>query len=182
MTGHTRVEIAEASFHDLEAGTDRAEPVRSGGRHEETGGSASGTCVCLGGKCACARGDAALVLGWLSTFDADDSARTLALYDRVSRSFLEWLGSRALTLGTLSTHDFARFRDQLEGAPATRANRLAIVKSLLSHAHAVGYTPGNVGRAVRGPRVDVDADGRSLSEAEVALLIGVAERALREER
>jgi integrase/recombinase XerD len=57
-----------------------------------------------------------------------------------------------------------------------------VVKSLLTYAHVTGYCRFNVGQAVRGPKVDADADFRSLSQAEVGRLITVAERELRLER
>jgi len=120
--------------------------------------------------------------GWLSTFDPQDSRGTLALYRRVSSGFLDWLEQRSLTLAALTASGLARYRDGLRGANSTRSNRLAVVKSLLTYAHAVGHTPSNVGRTVRGPRVTTDCDARALSESDVARLIQVAETALRAER
>lgn len=129
-----------------------------------------------------ADGDAALIASWLGMFDPDDSARTLVLYRRVSRAFLEWLTSRGLSLRALNTEHLASWCDDLRGMPSTRANRLAVVKSLLSHGHRTGYLRFNVGRAVRGPKVDVDVDQRSLSEVEIGLMIQAATSALRTER
>lgn len=155
--------IVELPFCDLDCGPLRGEAVH---RSFLTG----------------AISDAALVESWLSTFDPEDSVRTLALYRRVSSGFLTWLGRRGLSLKTLTTADLARWRDELEGAAATRANRLAVIKSVLTHAHATGYNRFNAGRAVRGPRIDADADFRSLSEADVGRLIEAAEAELLVER
>jgi integrase/recombinase XerD len=129
-----------------------------------------------------AHNDPALVASWLATFDPVDSRQTLVLYRRVSAAFMEWLRGRGLTLVALTTDDLAEWRDQLTGAPATRSNRLAVIKSLLGYAHVTGYTSFNVGAAVRGPKVDLDVDSRSLSESDVARLIGAAENLLRLER
>jgi integrase/recombinase XerD len=129
-----------------------------------------------------ASNDAALVTSWLGTFDPIDSARTLILYRRVSSAFLAWLATKGLTLGDLTTDDLASWRDQLRGAPATRSNRLAVVKSLLSYAHTTGYLRFNVARGVRGPKVPVDVNARSLTEVEIGLMIQAATIALRVER
>lgn len=129
-----------------------------------------------------AQNDAGLVASWLGTFDPTDSAQTLVLYRRVSGAFMGWLTAHGLTLITLTTDDLAAWRDPLTGAPATRSNRLAVIKSLLGYAHVTGYTRFNVGAAIRGPKVDLDVDSRSLSEFDVARLIGAAENLLRLER
>jgi len=126
--------------------------------------------------------DAALVSSWLGTFDPYDSAATLMLYRRVSKGFMGWLAMRDLTLGELTTDDLASWRDQLRGAPATRSNRLAVVKSLLSYAHTTGYLRFNVARGVRGPKVPLDVNARSLTEVEIGLMIQAATIALRVER
>jgi integrase/recombinase XerD len=126
--------------------------------------------------------DPTLVTSWLSTFDPVASARTLVLYRRVSTAFIDWLAARALTLSQLTMEDLAGWRDQLVGAPATRANRLAITKSLLTYANETGYVRFNVGKAVKGPRVDTDVDARSLSELQVGLMIQAATMRMRAER
>lgn len=126
--------------------------------------------------------DAALVASWLRMFDPVDSARTLVLYRRVAGAFMHWVVSRGVCLATLTAEDLAAWRDQLRGAAATRANRLAVAKSLLAHAHRTGYVRFNVGRAVRGPKIDVNADNRSLTEIEIGLMIQAASSALRTER
>jgi site-specific recombinase XerD len=156
------VQIAEVRFPDLET------PTRLG--------------TVVSPRFTRAEDDSALVASWLGTFDPVDSRQTLVLYRRVSGAFIEWLRARQLTLTALTTDDLAAWRDQLKGAPATRSNRLAVIKSLLGYAHATGYTRFNVGRAVRGPKVDLDVDSRSLSECDVARLVQAAENVLRLER
>lgn len=156
------VRIVELPFHDLALGTGCPGTGQGNGIHDPC--------------------DAEIVSGWLSAFDPLDSANTLVLYRRVSTDFLAWLERRALTLRTVGARDLGRFRDELEGAASTRANRLATVKSLLTHAHTAGHTRSNVGRTVRGPRVTVDPDARALSESDVTRLIQAAEGALRTER
>lgn len=129
-----------------------------------------------------AHNDAALVESWLSTFDPVASARTLVLYGRVSGAFLNWLVTRGLGLSSVTTDHLAAWRDQLAGAPATRANRLAVIKSLLTYANETGFVRFNVGKAVKGPKVDTDVDARSLSELQVGLMIQAASCQLRVER
>jgi integrase/recombinase XerD len=156
------VQIAEVRFPDLKISTQLETRVSS--------------------RFTSAGNDVALVESWLGTFDPIASKRTLILYRRVSRAFLQWLSTRGLHLSSLTTDDLAAWRDQLVGAPATRSNRLAVVKSLLGYAHMTGYSPFNVGRAIRGPKVDTDADFRSLTEVDVGLMIRAAENTLRAER
>ncbi len=50
--------------------------------------------------------------------------------------------------------DLQRYADSLEGSPASRARRLLVLKSLLSFAAKMGYTPFNVGAVIRPPRPD----------------------------
>ncbi len=76
--------------------------------------------------------DPDLVRSWLGSFDPADSAGTLKLYRRVANVFLSWMTQRDLTLHILTVEDFTAWRDALEGAVATRANRLAITKGLLT--------------------------------------------------
>ena len=143
-------------------------------RFPDLGGSATHVETTVPARLSRADSDVAIVASWLSTFDPVASARTLVLYRRVSSAFLDWIATRALTLRQLTTDDLAAWRDQLVGAPATRANRLAITKSLLTYANETGYVRFNVGKAVKGPRIDTDVDARSLSELQVVLMIQAA--------
>lgn len=58
-------------------------------------------------------------------------------------------------------------------ARATRAGKLATIKSLLSFAHDIGYTPFNVGKALRLPKVPDQLAERILSETEVQRMIAM---------
>jgi site-specific recombinase XerD len=158
-----QVQIVELPFPDLNARSNQA-----------------GALVPL--RLTRAGNDAALVESWLATFDPIDSAKTLVLYRRVASVFIRWLEAAERNLRELKTDDLAEWRDQLQGKPATRANRLAICKSLLSYAHETGYAPFNVGKAVRGPKIDLDADARSMSELQVGLMIQAAAVRVRVER
>jgi integrase/recombinase XerD len=72
--------------------------------------------------------------------------------------------------------DLQRYADSLEGSPASRARRLLTLKSLLSFAAKMGYTPFNVGAAIRPPRPDDRLAERILHERQVfALLDAVAD-------
>lgn len=126
--------------------------------------------------------DEALVASWLGSFDPVASELTLVLYRRVSGALLTWMSARGATLATLTTEDLATWRDQLAGAPATRANRLAVAKSLLTYGNETGYLRFNVGKAVKGPKINVDVDQRSLSELQVGLMIQAATLQVHKER
>jgi integrase/recombinase XerD len=68
--------------------------------------------------------------------------------------------------------DIVRFAAGLAGAPATRARRIASVRSLLGFAFAVGYSSTNLAAALKIPRVTDALHSRVLSEEEVAAVIG----------
>jgi integrase/recombinase XerD len=72
--------------------------------------------------------------------------------------------------------DLQQYADGLTGAPATRARRLLAIKSFLSFASRMGYTPFNIGAALRPPRPDNRLAERILHERQVfALLDAVAD-------
>jgi integrase/recombinase XerD len=96
--------------------------------------------------------------------------------------FVRWITRRGPTLRNLTTDDLSEWRDQVQGKAATRANRLAVIKSLLTFGNESGYLRFNVGKGVRGPKVDVDVDARSLSELQVGLMIQAAAVSVRAER
>lgn len=96
------------------------------------------------------------------------SERSRGYYRRVAGELLAGVpGIRAVKL-----EDVHKFLELHTGkAPNTQATYLAIVKSLLSFAHDVGYTQYNVGKAIkiRG-RGEVQAE-RILSESDVTRLL-----------
>jgi len=75
---------------------------------------------------------------------------------------------RAITIG-----DLQGWLDTLPGAPASRARKLAAVKSLLAFATRINYVPFNVGAAVRAPAVTRVLAERILSEEEVIRLLAL---------
>ena len=58
-------------------------------------------------------------------------------------------------------------------APATRANRLAVVKSLFGIAHSLGYIPFNPAGVVKLPKVKCTLAGRILAEGDVHRLLAL---------
>ena len=96
---------------------------------------------------------------------------TAAAYAHDTGAFLAHAGRpiRAVTLGHLQA-----YADSLAGlAPASRARKLASVKSLFGFAHRLGYVPVNVADALRLPPVRNELAARILSEAEVHRLLAV---------
>jgi integrase/recombinase XerD len=73
-----------------------------------------------------------------------------------------------VTIGELQA-----FADSLSGAPATRRQRLAAVKSLLTFAVKIGYCPFNAGAVVRLPPVVNVLAERILTEEQVIRLIAL---------
>lgn len=116
------------------------------------------------------------------TFHADSDARlielwlhgrpdrTVVAYEADLRGFLFAVQKpiRALTIG-----DLQLWLDRLSGSPATRARRLAAVKSLLTFATRINYVPFNVGAAVRSPMVTRVLAERILSEEQVIRMLAM---------
>ena len=110
---------------------------------------------------------------WLSRFS---SPGTLESYTRAARTFMEYAGSIwATTPVTLM-----EFGASLKGKPATRAARLAAVKSLLTFACDLGYTERNAGKILPIVKVDDRLAERILTEPDVLKLINAAPRGSRD--
>jgi site-specific recombinase XerD len=98
---------------------------------------------------------------------------TIRAYRRDLAAFRATIG-KPIRLAYLG--DLQRYADTLQGSPASCARRLLALKSLLSFAAKMGYTPFNVGAAIRPPRPDDRLAERILHERQVfALLDAVAE-------
>jgi integrase/recombinase XerD len=125
----------------------------------------SATAMPAAGTPVQAKTDAELVALWLH----GRGKATTRAYEADAAAFLAHAGKdlRAVTLGNVQA-----FVDSLAGlAPASRARRISVVKSLLSFAHRVGYVVFNVGAAVRLPPVKGTLAERILAEADVLRLI-----------
>jgi len=99
------------------------------------------------------------------------ASNTARAYRREALAFFAFVGAPlpAVTLG-----DVQAYADSLAAsglAPASRSRALAAVKSLLSFAHAVGYTPVNVGAAEKLPALKLTLAERIVSPQTVAALI-----------
>jgi len=82
------------------------------------------------------------------------AANTARAYAREAAAFAAFVGGAPLPAVTLG--DVQAYAEELEArglAPATRARALAALKSLLTFAHRIGYTPANVGAAEKLPRL-----------------------------
>lgn len=112
--------------------------------------------------------DAAFVALWLGR---QASPHTRRNYARQASAFRDHVGKplAAVTLG-----DVLGYVASLDGhASATRANAVAIVKSLLSFASQTGYLPVNVGAAVKAPSVKNTLAERILDEADVMRVLAL---------
>ena len=120
-----------------------------------------------GGMAAQARHDAELLALWLH----GRGPHTGRAYAADARAFLAHVGQplREITVGCLQGYS-----DSLAGlTPASRARKLAAVKSLLSFAHRLGYTTFDVGRPVRLPAVRNRLAERILPESDMHRLIAL---------
>ena len=91
--------------------------------------------------------DAQLIQLWLH----DRPASTQTAYQRDLRQF--WLFTHTPPLRQITLRMLYDYADHLAGyAPATRARRPAVVKSLIAFAVRLGYLPFDVGRAIRSRR------------------------------
>src|SRR5437870_7553427 len=99
------------------------------------------------------------------------SLHTQAAYRSDAERFLAFV---AVPLHQVALSDLQRFADELEAsglAPASRARKLAAVKSLLAFGHRLGYLPFDVGRPLKMPRRKDTLAERILSEADVHVLL-----------
>jgi integrase/recombinase XerD len=100
------------------------------------------------------------------------SAATVRAYRSDVAAFRALVG-KPLRLIYLS--DLQRYVDALEGAPSSRARHILAIKSLLSFAARMGYTPFNVGAAVRAPKAADRLAERVLHEKQVFALLAAVE-------
>jgi integrase/recombinase XerD len=108
--------------------------------------------------------DADLCALWL----ASRGPNTRRAYEADAHLFL---AKQSGSLPSASALDVVSFAVNLNGAPATRARRIASVRSLLGFAFAVGYTRTNLAVALKVPRVTDALHSRILSEEEVAAVV-----------
>jgi integrase/recombinase XerD len=95
---------------------------------------------------------------------------TARAYRRDAEQFLAHAGKpiSGVVLGDLQTWSDALARS----APASRARRLASVRSLLAFGHRLGCLPTDPGRQLRVARAPTAGADRILSEAEINRLVG----------
>lgn len=110
--------------------------------------------------------DARLVELWLD----GRNELTISAYRRDLKEFQAFISKplRAVTIG-----DIQAWLAEMAGAPASRARRLASIKSLMGYAHRIGYLQFNTSAAVRSPTVVNVLAERILSEEQVIRLIAL---------
>jgi site-specific recombinase XerD len=118
-----------------------------------------------------ASGDVQLVELWLRTKRSPQTQRSYAL---VASTFLDHLEDQGLELRSCTVEALVDWFEGVEGKPATRKQRLAAIKSLLSFGQRTGYLTYNVGSALELPRVPKQLAERLLSEVEVQKLFEAA--------
>jgi len=111
--------------------------------------------------------DEQLIALWLH----GHSKATQRAYRADVKRFLAYAG-KTVQLVTLS--DLQAFADSLSDlAPTSRARILSAVKSLLSFAERTGYTPLNIGAALRLPKLKNKLAERIVSEAAVQKMLAL---------
>ena len=116
-----------------------------------------------------ATGDGELVGAWLAS---KRSAHTRRAYEADALGFLaslDAMGGR--TLRTATARDVQAWAAGLEGAPATRARRIASAKSLLTFGHRLGYLAVNVGGVLVNPAIPNELAQRILEPDDVRALV-----------
>lgn len=116
--------------------------------------------------------DRHLVTLWLH----GKSPRTQEAYLRDINQFVDFIDR---PLRRVKLEDLQRWSDELEQrglADATRARKLAAVKSLFSFGHKIGYIVFNVGAAVSTPKVKDDLAERILPRHVVHRILAMAEK------
>lgn len=114
-----------------------------------------------------ANSDGDLVGAWLAS---KRSAHTRRAYEADALAFLAALASMGRTLRTATARDVQTWAATLEGAPATRARRIASAKSLLTFGHRLGYSFANVGGVLVNPAIPNDLAQRILEPDDVRAL------------
>jgi len=110
--------------------------------------------------------DDELVAVWLR---GKRNPRTQALYRYTLRQFRQTVPG---PLASLTLDDLEDFREALSHLrPATQAQRIATIKSLLSFGHKVGYLKVNVGAAIQPPKGKDTLAERILSQEEVLSML-----------
>ena len=112
--------------------------------------------------------DAHLVAMWVARHSSPNTRRN---YQRQARRFLDFVNRplRSVRLGDVQAY----LATLAEAAPATRANAVAILKSLLSFAQETGYIAFNVGKVLKTPPVKNKLAERILSEPDVIRMISL---------
>jgi integrase/recombinase XerD len=103
------------------------------------------------------------------------NSNTRESYSRTIADFRNFAGC---DLRRLKLDDLLAYADHLardESSAATQARKLATVKSLLTFAHATGYTAFNIGSALALPKIKDTRAERILSEEDIFKLINAAE-------
>jgi hypothetical protein len=100
------------------------------------------------------------------------SANTIRAYRLDVATFRAFIG-KPIRLAYFG--DLQRYTDALTGSPASCARRPLVVKSLLSFAARMGFTPFNIGAAIRPPRPDDRLAERILDERQVFALLDAVE-------
>lgn len=113
-------------------------------------------------------GDRQVVEMWAAR---SSSLNTRRNYLRQAARLLAFLEARGLDLAAAHVGDIQEYLAGIKGAPATRANATASIKSLLSFAQETGYLRLNVGKVVKAPPIKNTLAERILSEADVMRMI-----------
>jgi len=114
-----------------------------------------------------ARNDEHLIELWLN--GRPDT--TKAMYGPLALVFLAWLSPKGLRETTVA--DLVAWIDTLVGTLATKARKIATIKSLFSYAHRTGYCVFNIGQAVRVPKLPSKLHERIVDEAVIKDILGI---------
>ena len=113
--------------------------------------------------------DGELIAAWLH----GRPPSTRETYGRVASAFLRFVRK---SFADVELEDLQRYASSIEHqAPATRARKLATLRSLLTFAAEEGHVERNVARTMKPPRSRDDLAQRILSEGEVTRMVYLSE-------
>ncbi len=115
--------------------------------------------------------DQQLIDTWLRR---SNSVHTRRKYRRIADNLLLYINR---PLRQIRLEDLQDYQESLKDrAPATQAGTMAVIKSLLSFGHEVGYLTFNIGKGINPPKVRRRLSQRILPEADILRMIHMEDK------
>jgi integrase/recombinase XerD len=115
-------------------------------------------------------GEAQVIELWIQQNDSPNTRRS---YTRTAKEFLSFVGKPLVQVSRADLQDYKNSLIESGLKPASVNQHLATVKSLLTYTHDIGYTPFNVGRAVKLLKQRDDLAARILEQPDMLKIIAL---------